>query len=276
MALSFTLMRMTSASPIQAFAAGASLCSTSIGTTFTILSTTGLVKVRLGVVLSGAAMMDDVAGLVMVQIISNLGGSGTSFKAVTVVRPILVAIGFALGLVLFCRFVIAVLVRRLGTRSTLLTLPFVKSPQFTFVVHIFVLIAIVTGATFAGTSPLFAAYLSGACISWFDEFIADFNSGSVASNDGSHSLANQASNAPVQNQYMEDENGPQVRISGATGEGISALSREETISRLSASPTGEEVFHCYCKQPLDRILKPLFFVGRFPIYHGGIIQITFL
>lgn len=98
MGLSFIRMHLLAATPLQAFAAGAALSSTSIGTTLTILSTTELAKTRLGVVLGSAAMMDDVMGLVMVQIISNLGGgsggSGSSgFDPFIVIRPILVAFG---------------------------------------------------------------------------------------------------------------------------------------------------------------------------------------
>lgn len=73
MALSFVLGRLIDATYIQCFAAGAALCSTSLGTTLTVLGTSGLIKSRLGVVLSSAAIMDDVVGLVMVQVISNLG-----------------------------------------------------------------------------------------------------------------------------------------------------------------------------------------------------------
>ena len=61
-ALSFCLLPLTGATLLEAFAAGAALCSTSLGTTFTVLSTSGLVATRLGVVLSSAAMMDDVVG----------------------------------------------------------------------------------------------------------------------------------------------------------------------------------------------------------------------
>ncbi|OKP11392.1 hypothetical protein PENSUB_3084 [Penicillium subrubescens] len=169
MALSFVLMRLVDATPLQAFGAGAALCSTSIGTTFTILSTTGLDKSRLGTVLSGAAIMDDVAGLVMVQIISNIGRSTTgSFSPVTVVRPICVAIGFAVGIVLVCGFAIKPAVRKLRAANVNL-LPKCKETQLAFVLHMATLIGFVTGASYAGTSGLFAAYLAGACISWFDD-----------------------------------------------------------------------------------------------------------
>ncbi|KAL4760373.1 uncharacterized protein BDW70DRAFT_150926 [Aspergillus foveolatus] len=101
---------------------------------FTILSTTGLIITRLGTVTTSVAMLDDVVGLVMVLIISNLGGSGNSFSALTVVRPLFVSPGFGVGVVLACRL----------------------------------LVGLVAGATYAGTSSLFAAYLAGVISSWFD------------------------------------------------------------------------------------------------------------
>ena len=60
--MSYILMVLTDATPLQAFAAGASLCSTSLGTTFTIMQASGLTATRIGVVLSSAAMIDDIIG----------------------------------------------------------------------------------------------------------------------------------------------------------------------------------------------------------------------
>merc|ERR1712000_500890 len=105
MGLSFVLSPLAGASSLQAFAAGAALCSTSLGTTFTLLATSGLSSTRLGVVLTSAAMMDDVVGLIMVQVISNLGSS-PSLDAVTVIRPVFVSLAFAILLPLACRFIV--------------------------------------------------------------------------------------------------------------------------------------------------------------------------
>jgi len=82
-------------SPLAAFSAGASLCSTSLGTTFAILSAAGLRNTKLGVVLVGAAMMDDVVGLVMVKIVTALGSG--DFTAWGIARPMVSS--FALLLV---------------------------------------------------------------------------------------------------------------------------------------------------------------------------------
>ncbi|KAF5018637.1 hypothetical protein F66182_9387 [Fusarium sp. NRRL 66182] len=169
--LSFATMSMLNAAPLQAFAAGAALCSTSLGTTFTILGTSGLSSTRLGVVLTSAAMMDDVVGLIMVQVISNLGG-GDSFDAATVVRPVMVSLAFAIVVPVLCKFIVAPFTIRLNSLreanpsakvSKLLGLR-----QIAFAIHTAYLLGIVIGATFAGTSSLLAAYIAGATISWWD------------------------------------------------------------------------------------------------------------
>jgi Kef-type K+ transport system membrane component KefB len=168
--LSYTLQGLLDATPVQAFAAGAALCSTSLGTTFTVLSSSGLSTSRLGVVLTSAAMMDDVVGLVMVRVISNLGGD--TFSWVTVVRPILVSIAFATIAPIVCLFVVRPVTlwlnqhREAHPRAT--TNNLLRQTKTAFVMHTLLLIGLVTGATYAGTSNLFAAYIAGASISWWD------------------------------------------------------------------------------------------------------------
>lgn len=238
MGLSFVLMHLLAATPLQAFAAGAALCSTSIGTTFTILSTTGLSKTRLGVVLGSAAMMDDVMGLVMVQIISNLGGisSSASFDPVVVIRPILVAFGFAVGLVLICWFAVAKAVRLIHAKKLYVHFPeAMMSMNFGFVAHMCFLVGMVAGATYAGTSGLFAAYLAGASITWLDELLMNISTDS--STEG----------IELQGHSQDTRNGS--RASTTSQQIESAVTRKH--------PTGEEVFERLCKEPLKRVLSPL-------------------
>ncbi|EEP82432.1 predicted protein [Uncinocarpus reesii 1704] len=176
MGLSFSLIRLVSATPLQAFVAGAALSSTSLGTTFTILTTSGLTKTKLGTVLTSAAMMDDVVGLILIQVILNLSGSGASVSAVTIVRPLAVSLGFLAVLLLGCRFIVKPLTRILlqswqkDSRSFLIIQA--HADHVAFLIHTAVLIGLTTGAIFSGTSGLFAAYLAGVLISWWDsEFL---------------------------------------------------------------------------------------------------------
>jgi hypothetical protein len=256
MALSFVVMSLLSATPLQAFAAGASICSTSIGTTFTILSTTGLVRTRLGVILGSAAMMDDVAGLVMVQIIWNLGGANrrSSFDPVVVTRPILVAFRFALGLLLICRFVVAVVVRRFQAHE--IRIPgWMRSLNVAFVVYMLYLIGLVAGAQYTGRSGLFAAYLAGASISWLDEMLATREKQPKTEIPANDQRGHRPGSIGMQTRLTRDAN--HTRRSHREAE--STAHTESSVH--SKRPTGELMFETFCKEPLKRILSPLFFVG---------------
>ncbi|RAH53096.1 phosphate:H+ symporter [Aspergillus piperis CBS 112811] len=252
MGLSFILGKLVSASPLQAFAAGASLSATSLGTTFTILSTTNLIPTRLGTVTTSAAMLDDVVGLVMVQIISNLGGGTSSFNAVTVVRPLFVSIGFGLGVFILCAFCLKPILQKALTMRD--NMPqFMGSMQFAFLAQTSVLVGLVAGATYAGTSSLFAAYLAGVIISWFDGLAADSyipnaNTDRNTSQSGSGVLVERTTSEQSTPQDLPDSNTP-------------STPQEPSYNPHEKVPTGIEVYEKYYKEPVNRILIPLFFAS---------------
>ncbi|KAL4961048.1 cation:proton antiporter [Aspergillus stella-maris] len=229
MALSFILIELVSATPLQAFSAGAALSATSLGTTFTILSTTQLVKTRLGTVTTSAAMLDDVIGLVMVQIISNLGGRGSSFTPVTVIRPLFVSIGFGVGVVLACRFILRPILPKLLQSKDKLP-DFTRTPQFAFLGYTALLVGLVAGATYAGTSSLFAAYLAGVITSWFDSL--------------KEKTPSSRTNAPTQ----------QDRESSDQASAVSQHPERKII-------TGTGIYEQYYHGPVNRILIPMFFAS---------------
>ncbi|KAJ5585402.1 uncharacterized protein N7459_005202 [Penicillium hispanicum] len=259
MGLSFILKELVSASSLQAFAAGAALSATSLGTTFTILSTTNLVTTRLGTVITIAAMLDDVVGLVMVQIIANMGGSA-SFSATTVIRPIFVSIGFVVGLFALCILLIQPILKKVLTAREKLP-RFLTTMQFAFLSQTCVLVGTVAGATYAGTSSLFAAYLAGVIVTWVDEIIAESKvpSGStgVTLSPGSHMRDHQhtdASGSVGDNR----ENSDDQSVSSASPTASPTMQQD---SLQDSVPTGENVYVKYYRQPVNRILIPLFFAS---------------
>ena len=90
--------------PLGGFSAGASLCSTSLGTTFAILSATGFQKTRIGVIIVGAAMIDDVVGLVMVNIVTTLGNG--HIGGWHIARPIAASFGLLIVTLLITPFLL--------------------------------------------------------------------------------------------------------------------------------------------------------------------------
>ncbi|KAJ4353141.1 hypothetical protein N0V95_003613 [Ascochyta clinopodiicola] len=239
------------ATPVQAFAAGAALCSTSLGTTFTVLNSSGLSTSRLGVVLTSAAMMDDVVGLVMVQVISNLGGD--NFSAITVVRPVLVSIAFAVVAPIACLAVIKPLTMSLNryreAHPTAALDKLMRKTQTAFTLHTALLIALITGATYAGTSNLFAAYIAGATISWWDSEVPH-----VKIETKSKSSKEQAQVAPTSSGVLSGEN---TEESTQALQPVQATNLDEPTDKLSGAVIYEQYYH----QAVSKILQPLFFAS---------------
>ncbi|KAG4436183.1 hypothetical protein IFR05_008343 [Cadophora sp. M221] len=256
MALSFILQSLSNATPLQAFAAGAALCSTSLGTTFTILSTSGLSSTRLGTVLSSAAMMDDVVGLVMVQVISNLGKEAGGFGVATVVRPLAVSVGLAVIVPLLCRFCALPLTAFLNGMRTSSPGGVVdrvcRGTHTAFVLHTLTLLGLVTGATYAGTSNLFAAYLAGASVSWWDSEVPHVEAVVESPSPSTSQPDNSVTTSPLTDPQARDQ---------ATRSSDSAENTTPPKIHDPAPPTGASVFHTYYKTALQRILKPFFFAS---------------
>ncbi|KAH8721390.1 hypothetical protein HC256_001748 [Beauveria bassiana] len=219
---------------------GAALSSTSLGTTFTVLSTSGLAQSRLGVVLTSAAMMDDVIGLVMVQVISNLGQDSGSLNAIIVVRPLLVSVGFAVVAPLICLFLAspttACLNRRRRSNPQGNLNKAMSSRQTPFVLHTLILIGYITASSYAGTSNLFAAYIAGASISWWD--------------------------SEVDHVQAASEQEPTNAAADATGSTSSVIS--------SADASGLGTYNRVYSATVETVLRPFFFVSEVKTYHMSI------
>jgi Kef-type K+ transport system membrane component KefB len=168
-------------SPLAGFSAGASLCSTSLGTTFAILSSANMQKTRVGVVLVGAAMMDDVVGLMMVNIVTTLGSGGTGGWPIA--RPIAASFGMLLVTLAFGPYVLRPVWRWItsyfqvggtvisseNSKSTLkqkTTRVIHQIPHLGFLLSTAVLITYVTIASFIDASVLFAAFIAGGVVSF--------------------------------------------------------------------------------------------------------------
>ncbi|SMR41990.1 unnamed protein product [Zymoseptoria tritici ST99CH_1E4] len=271
MALSFTLQGFMNITPVQAFAAGAALCSTSLGTTFTILATSGLNQSRLGVVLSSAAMMDDVVGLVMSGIIASLGQSSDNFSAIIVIRPVFVSIAFAVLLPVICAFIVKPLTkvcyklitkRRDSKLHTTLT-----TEGAAFCLHVAVLTALITGAIYAGTSGLFAAYLAGASISWWDALcteLRDSNSRSTVIRDETADSTSQDNSAEPKEPVSKSPESQQASPSLAARPASSSQTSPSTTSPPPTSHAhlhGTAIFTKHISPALHSILQPFFFAS---------------
>lgn len=250
--LSYLLLPLVGATPLQAFAAGAALCSTSLGTAFTVLRTCGLERTRIGSVLATAAMMDDVVGLVMVQVIASLGKSGGGVGAGVVLRPVFVSVGFAVVVPVVLRYLVGPLGRRLGRvgavrgrigRS-------IGGMRARFVMHCLLLFGLVAAAAWSGTSVLFAAYLAGVVVIWFD----------------SQDQVMVHKKRTAQNTTAKQE-GDTAECIEQTQVHIDALVQTQGSHLHDHHLSGQVIYDTYLAQPVNRILRPLFFVSPLDELH---------
>lgn len=174
-------------SPLAAFSAGASLCSTSLGTTFAILSAADLQKTQIGIVLVGAAMMDDVVGLVMVKVVTALG-SGT-FTAWGVARPVVSSFALLLVTLFVTPYMVRPVLQRAVRWASEDSAPenveksnsqklrhavkstFRRLPHLHFSLATLALIAFVSIAAYIDASILFAAFIAGGFVQYLGDHV---------------------------------------------------------------------------------------------------------
>lgn len=151
---------------LETFIVGAALSTTSIGTTFIVISSSAkydLTQTKVGTVLVSAALFDDVVGLIMVSVITNLGqigGGGDANIGWIVGRPIVASVAIGAVSPLLARYVAGPLYRRLVERRIASL-----GHKATISIITLVLSAHLAICGYAGASLLFGAFLAGTFLS---------------------------------------------------------------------------------------------------------------
>ena len=207
----------------------------------------------------------------MVQVISNVGKSKGPFQVIVVFRPVLVSLGFVLVLTILACFVIVPFhARRIAffQKSFSVIFQYLPRPRLLFLFHSLFLGAIVTAASYAGTSNLLAAYMAGIFVTWCDENLRDLTT-DIPSNSIDENGIGGTSGAMVQEsvqsrQQAQDETQtfPQQDEIQVTRDETKKLDQKTTNDTGSS---GREVYDQYCASVVDRLLKLFFFVSLKPL-----------
>lgn len=153
---------------VETFIIGAALSTTSLGTTFAVISSASksvdLSQTRVGAVLVSAAVIDDVTGLVMSSVIHDLGGisgGGSVNLGWLIGRPIVASAAMAILTPILTKWVFAPLFQKFIEHH------FAKFDHLSNItLMIFVLSAFISIASYAGTSILFGAFLAGTFLTY--------------------------------------------------------------------------------------------------------------
>ncbi|MEM9502731.1 MAG: cation:proton antiporter [Cyanobacteria bacterium P01_E01_bin.43] len=147
----FGLMAFFNVDALPAIFAGAALTATSIGITSKVLSELGQLRSREGQIIVGAAVMDDVLGIIVLAVVASLTKTG-DVSIINVVTLIASASGFLLGAILVGRgfnSVFGTIADRLQTRGNLVIPALTFALALAFVAQVVHLEAIL-GAFAAG------------------------------------------------------------------------------------------------------------------------------
>lgn len=139
---------------------GATLTATSVGITARVLSDLGRMNEKESRIIIGAAVADDVIGLVILSMVTGVA-SGTAITLAGVGRTLAVAVGFLVGAVMIGRLLAPRLfdrVHRMRARNVLLTFAFG---------FMLVLAAL---AAFGGSALIIGAFAAGLVLSRVNQF----------------------------------------------------------------------------------------------------------
>ncbi|MEO8295067.1 MAG: cation:proton antiporter [Gemmatimonadota bacterium] len=139
---------------------GATLTATSVGITARVLSDLRVMHTKEARIIVGAAVVDDIIGLVILSIVSGIA-AGASVSALGIARIASVAVGFLVGGVMIGRFVaprLFNLIQRMRVAHVLLAFA------------IAFLLTMSALATVAGSALIIGAFAAGLILSGVDQF----------------------------------------------------------------------------------------------------------
>jgi Kef-type K+ transport system membrane component KefB len=139
---------------------GATLTATSVGITARVLSDLGRMSTQESRIIIGAAVIDDVLGLVILSVVSGMA-AGTSISVIGVARTLAVAVGFLVIAVIAGRFLLPRLfdyVVRMRVRYVLLVFAFAFA------------LGLAATAAAAGSALIIGAFAAGLILSGTNQF----------------------------------------------------------------------------------------------------------
>ena len=128
--LGYAVMKFAGATNLVSIFVGSAMTATSIGVSAKVLADLGYLKQIEGKIILGAAVFDDILGVVLLSVVSGIAG-GATLEPLKVIQIVVTSIGFLVGAIVIGKLAMPLflrLVRKLRTRGDLL----IASLVFTF------------------------------------------------------------------------------------------------------------------------------------------------
>jgi hypothetical protein len=147
-------------------------------------------------------------------------------------------------------------------------------PATAFVVHTLLLIALVAGSAYAGTSSLFAAYIAGATISWWDSEVphpthragaAQANPTETGTNRPVPSSGGGGPTEEVAPSNLSDGDHAGQKSEQDSADGQTMASQLHSVPTATTTQdhetSGSAIYEQYYQKAVSRILQPFFFAS---------------
>lgn len=144
------LMRGWGASSVEAMFVGTAMVATSVGITARVLSSMGLLETTTARIILGAAVIDDILGLLILAVVTNLAGGSVNYPALAVTAAL------AIGFTAFVALVGARVVKRLtpGIENLFVS-------HSLFVAGLLLCLGLSVAAVYIGVAAIIGAFLAG-------------------------------------------------------------------------------------------------------------------
>jgi Kef-type K+ transport system membrane component KefB len=151
MALGWGIMRAWGYPQIESVFVGAAMVATSVGITAQVLAAKGLLHLKTAKIILGAAVIDDILGLIVLAIVSSAAKG--EVRVVEIAATAIMALGFT------------IVVAKWGTRTMMRLVPHaesrLKSGEAQFNVALVLLFALSVLAMYVGVAAIIGAFLAG-------------------------------------------------------------------------------------------------------------------
>ena len=148
--LGFFYMRAIDYSTIEAVFVGAALVATSVGITARVLADAGVLSTRVARVILGAAVADDILGMIVLTVVSSLSTGHINYLQLAIVT--VEAIGFSIFILFFGSRVVG----RFQTRVARL-----RARNSAFILSIVLCLGLSLASIYIGMAAIIGAFLAG-------------------------------------------------------------------------------------------------------------------
>jgi len=156
--LGFLYLRAIDRSMVESIFVGAALVATSVGITARVLADAGVLSTRVALVILGAAVADDILGMIVLAVVSSLSAGEIHYLQLAVVS--VEAIGFSVFILFFGSRVVGrfqTRVERLRTRNS------------AFILSIVLCLGLSLASIYIGMAAIIGAFLAGLALADYTE-----------------------------------------------------------------------------------------------------------